>query len=230
MKKENYIAHRGLFDNEKIPENSMKAFKKAVDNGFSIELDVQLTKDNILVVFHDEDLFRMTGVNGLIQEKTYDEIAKLKLLNTNESIPVFSDVLKLIKGKVLLDIEIKNTKRIKKTCDLLMMELDGYKPFIIKSFYPKIVRYLKKNYKDIEVGLLLTSKYKHKIYKWFMLSNILLGYCKPDFLAVSKKLLNTKRMNKLEKKYPIMVWTIKNKNEIDNESNLTYICNNLPFK
>lgn len=58
------IAHRGLFDNHsEAPENSLAAFRKAVDQGFGIELDVQLTKDGKLVVFHDFDLKRMCGIH-----------------------------------------------------------------------------------------------------------------------------------------------------------------------
>ena len=67
-----YIAHRGLFDNKLIPENSIAAFEKAVENKFAIEMDVQMTKDGVLVVFHDDDMFRMTGLKGDIREKTYD--------------------------------------------------------------------------------------------------------------------------------------------------------------
>ena len=59
----NKIAHRGMFDNIKIPENSLSSFKKALKYNYSIELDIQLTKDNILVVFHDSNLKRMTGIN-----------------------------------------------------------------------------------------------------------------------------------------------------------------------
>ena len=69
------IAHRGIFDNIKIPENSIKAFQKAIDKNIPIELDVQLTKDNVLVVFHDYTLDRMTSQKGILQKKTYEEIA-----------------------------------------------------------------------------------------------------------------------------------------------------------
>lgn len=222
------IAHRGIFNNKNIPENSKKAFKKAITYKIPIELDVQLTKDNILVVFHDANLLRMTGKNALLQDLNYKDIKNLTLLETDEKIPTLKEVLELVKGKVLLNIEIKNTKRIKETCHILMKELEDYKPFILQSFHPSIIRFLKQNYKDSEVGLLITDHYPNKMYDFFSTSSFILNYCKPDFLSVSKKLLKEKRIKNLCKRYPILVWTIKDKKEMNNE-NFTYICNNLPY-
>ena len=122
----NKIAHRGMFDNIKIPENSIAAFKKALKYNYSIELDVQLTKDNVLVVFHDENLKRMTGIDKLIQDSNYEEIKDLKLLNTKEYIPTLDEVLKLIDNKVLLDIEVKGTKKIKEITNILKDKLKEY--------------------------------------------------------------------------------------------------------
>lgn len=227
--KGNIIAHRGVHDNIKIPENSMKAFKKALDLDYPIELDVQLTKDNKLVVFHDFNLRRMTNETDFIQDMNYADIIKVNLLDTHEKIPMFEDVLKLIKGKVLLDIEIKNTDRIKETCDELVRELDGYDNCIVKSFNPRIVKYLKDKYPELEVGLLITNDNSNKIYDMILTSNFILKYCRPDFLAISKKLLEKKRFKELSKKIPTLIWTIKKESEIDSNSNLIYICNNLPF-
>ena len=157
----NKIAHRGMFDNIKTPENSIASFKKALKYNYSIELDVQLTKDNILVVFHDFNLKRMTGIDKLITDTNYEELKKLKLLNTNEHIPTLDEVLKLINNKVLLDIEIKDTKNIKELTNILKAKLSNYSNFILKSFNPRIVRYLKNNTK-YEVGYLINNK--HKLY------------------------------------------------------------------
>lgn len=224
----NIIAHRGVYDNKLIPENSLKAFQKAIDLNYPIELDVQLTKDNILIVFHDETLKRMTQNNEYIKNIKYDNLKNITLLETTETIPKFKDVLKLINGQVLLDIEIKNTKKIKETCEILVKELQGYKNFIIKSFNPKIVRYLKKNYPSLEVGVLIADKSNNKFYDIILTSKISLMYCKPDFIAISTKLLNKKKFRKLSKTIPTLIWTIEDKNEIINNE-LIYICNNLPF-
>ena len=217
----NKIAHRGMFDNIKVPENSIASFKKALKYNYSIELDVQLTKDNILVVFHDENLKRMTGVDKLIQETNYDEVKELKLLNTKEYIPTLDEVLKLVDNKVLLDIEVKDTKKIKKITNILKDKLNNYNNYVLKSFNPKIVRYLKNNI-NAEVGYLISDKKK-------LLSNILIiKYSKADFLSISKKLLKTKKFQKLKNKYQLLIWTIKEKNEIKDE-NIIYICNSLPY-
>ena len=217
----NKIAHRGMFDNIKIPENSLSAFKKALKYNYAIELDIQLTKDNIPVVFHDSNLKRMTGKDLIIEETDYNEIRKLKLLNTNEYIPTLDEVLNLVNNKVLLDIEIKDTKRIKTITNILKNKLSNYNNYVLKSFNPRIVRYLKKNI-NAEVGYLISDEHKY-------LSNILIiKYSKADFLSISKKLLNTKKFQKLKNKYQLLIWTIKNKDEIKDE-NIIYICNKLPY-
>lgn len=222
------IAHRGVFDNNSIPENSMLSFKNAIKYNYPIELDVQLTKDNKLVVFHDDNLLRMTGYDKLLQEANYSEIKNLKLLNTNENIPIFSDVLKLINNKVFLDIEVKNTKRINETCDLLMKELINYSNYSVKSFNPFIVRFIKKNYPSVRCGYLISSKYNKRILS-LCKSSFFIKYSMCDFLSLDKKLLKKDKFKNLSLKYPLQVWTIKKKEDVNYIDNVTYICNNLPF-
>ena len=105
------IAHRGLYD-EKIPENSMKAFEKAVSKNIPIEFDIHVLKDKNIVVFHDDNLYRMTGVDKKLIECTYEDIKNYKLKNTKETIPLLKDVLKMVNGKVLLDIELKSDHKL----------------------------------------------------------------------------------------------------------------------
>ena len=220
------IAHRGVFDNINIPENSMKAFRKALKEKYSIELDVQLTSDNQLVVFHDNTLERMTGENVILQTLSYEELQKYHLLNTNEVIPTLKEVLSLIQDKVLLDIEIKDTKKIQEVCTILMQELEGYHNYIVKSFNPKIVRYMKKNYPSVEVGYLIDFRYPKKWMKYFLTSRLMIKYSKADFLAIHKRLLLTSKFQSLKKKYPLFIWTIK-KNDSYNQEEYVLICNDL---
>ena len=225
MKLENLtIAHRGMFNNIDMPENSILAFKEALKYNYPIELDVQLTKDNTLIVFHDYNLKRMTGIDKNVCDVTYDEIKTLKLLNTNQTIPILKDVLKLVNNKVLLDIEIKDTKNIKAICKMLLYELKDYNNYIIKSFNPRIIRYINKINKNITKGLLINKKYYHSI-----IGKLILIYTKPNFLSVSKKYISKYKSNK---KYPLMIWTIKNELEMNKYKNITnnYVCNNLPYK
>lgn len=224
----NIIAHRGVHDNKMIPENSLKAFEKAIDLNYPIELDIQLTRDNKLVIFHDFNLTRLTVRNEYVQDLDLSDVEKITLLNTKEKIPTFKEVLKLVDERVMLDIEIKNTNRIKDTCDALIKELGTYNNFIVKSFNPKIVRYMKKNYPNIEAGLLITDDTKNKLYDKILSSKFVINYAKPDFIAISKSLLKKKKFQNLITKMPVLVWTITGKEEITDQ-NLIYICNNLPF-
>ena len=211
------IAHRGIHDNKSTPENSLKAFYKALIKKYPIELDIQLTKDNEIVVFHDKNLKRMTGVDKNIDDLTLNELTKLKLLKTNEHIPTLDEVLKLVNGKVLLDIEIKPTPKYKEICTLLNEKLKKYKGnVLVKSFDYRIPKWFKKNNPNIKRGLLLNDT-NHCLLRLLL--------CNPDFLAINKK----DNIKPYLKKYPILLWTIKNPKEFDKYKNITtnFICNNL---
>lgn len=203
------IAHRGIYNNIDVPENSIKSFEKALNKNVPIELDVHLTIDNQIVVFHDNNLERMTKCKNEIKNLTYQQLLDLNLLNTNEKIPLFKDVLKLINGKVLLDIEIKNDGRVKEINTLLTELLDNYKgQFLVKSFYPQYIIWFKKNRPNYLRGLLVTKK-KELHYK-LIDSKLFLNYLKLDFLAYNKNLIDSKKVKKIRKSgIPIFVWTLK---------------------
>ena len=122
-------AHRGLHDKKSgIPENSMAAFREAIRANKGIELDVHLTKDKKIAVFHDDSLKRMCKGSGTIEEKTWEELKKLRLLETAEPIPLLEDVLHLVQGKVPILIELKLLTEDMEICRCLaktMEELKG---------------------------------------------------------------------------------------------------------
>ena len=126
MLKSKLIAHRGVFDNETIVENTLESFKKALHYHYPIELDVQLTEDNQIVVFHDDTITRLTSKQGIVQEMNYSDLKKLPLLNTKSHIPLLKEVLELNQDEEYIDIEIKPTKRTYDTIFYLMKELNGY--------------------------------------------------------------------------------------------------------
>ena len=132
------IAHRGFFDNKKgIPENSMLAFQRAIDNDYTIELDVHILKDGKVIVFHDDNLKRMTGEDKLIKDCDYEEIEKLRLLGTNQKIPLFEEVLSLVDGKVALLIELKYDVKVGRLEKELIKILKNYKgKYAVQSFSP----------------------------------------------------------------------------------------------
>ena len=224
------IAHRGIYDNKSIPENSILSFKKAIKNNLSIELDVQTTKDNVLVVFHDNNLERMTRINNTIDNMTYSEIKSLYLLNTKEKIPTLEEVLKLIDDKVLVLLDIKPDNRYKIIISKLITLLNKYNNYVIESFDYRIVIYLKKKYPSIQRGLIISNT-KNKLYK-YILDYINVKKGKVNFLSVSKKLVYKKRYINLIQGYDVLIWTIKDKEELHKyiDKYYGYICDNLPYK
>ena len=93
-----------------IPENSLPAFRRAVEAGYGIELDLHLTTDGQLVVFHDDTLDRVCGVSGRVDESSYPELQQLRLSGTDETIPLFSQVLEVVAGKIPMIVEVKYQK------------------------------------------------------------------------------------------------------------------------
>lgn len=184
--KNHLYAHRGLFDNESdAPENSMKAFKKAVDAGFGMEMDIQLTKDGQMVVFHDWSLKRMCGVEGKVCEYTFDELQQFSLLKSEEKIPLFTEVLKLVDGKVPLIIEYKIETPDASVCEVGNEILKDYKGvYCIESFNPFGVHWYKKHRKDVVRGQLSEEFLKNgspKTPVYFIVAKLLTNFwTKPD--------------------------------------------------
>lgn len=215
--KNKLIAHRGLHDKD-TPENSMGAFKKALEKDIAVEFDVHLLKDNKIVVFHDDNLKRMTGIDKKINEFSYDEIKDIKLANSDEKIPLLEDVLKLVNGKVLLDIELKCDHEKYKLEDALIEVLKDYTgKIVLKSFDYKTVKYLKKK-TSYKVGLLiknLEGKNINKFDRYLLKSNLFLKYIKPDFIACDYRILDYKNIKSFRTKNPIFTWTIKDENILE---------------
>lgn len=219
--KQNYIAHRGLHD-EKNPENSMGAFKKALKKGYIIELDVHLLKDNTVVVFHDDNLYRMTHIKKQIKDYTYDELKKIKLLDSKYGIPKFEDVLKLVDGKVPIIVELKYDLKAGLLEKEVVKFLDIYDgEFCVKSFSPFSVRWFKKNRPKYVRGLLISARNK-TVKQKFLHSRFVFWFCKPDFISCNYMISN-KILSRFRAKIPVIAWTIRNdfvfsryKNKFDN--------------
>lgn len=148
-------AHRGLHG-EGVPENSMAAFRAALESGYGIELDIHLLKDGTLAVMHDSALKRTSGCDGNIEDLTAEQLKDYRLQGTEETIPLFQEVLDLYAGKAPLIIELKaaggnHNALTKAACELL----EGYTGmYCMESFDPRCVLWLKKNRPDIIRGQL----------------------------------------------------------------------------
>ncbi len=195
------FAHRGLHSRDKsVPENSLKAFELASAAGYGIELDVQLSKDGQVVVFHDDTLERVCGVKARVDELTYDELLKLHLCGSDYTIPLFSEVLDTIRGRGPLIVELKDGKRNRELCEKTYELLSDYRgQACIESFNPLIVAWFCFHGRDLVRGQLAmpTRHYPDTMKKPlpFLLShgftNIL---CRPQFIAyrIGKKPLTVR--------------------------------------
>ena len=221
--KEWLYAHRGLHDNAtQAPENSMAAFRKAVDAGFGIELDIQLTKDKIPVVFHDFTLKRVCGGEGKISDYTYEELQQFHLCDSVEKIPKFEDVLKMVDGKVPLIVEFKIERTDLSLCPIADKMLRAYKGmYCMESFNPLGVQWYRKNHPELVRGQLSDAFLKEGEYVgvlYFVLQNLLLNFVtKPDFVAYNHhypEILSRKLCRGLYHN-TAAAWTIKSQQELD---------------
>lgn len=209
-------AHRGLYNNnEGLPENSLGAFQNAVDNRFGIELDIQLSKDKIPMVFHDATLKRVCGVDGKLCDYTCEELGKMKLLESEYTIPTFKEVLETVDGRVPLLVEFKpgNTE----LCDIACPMLDEYNGvFCVESFDPFILRRIKYIRPRYARGQLVTNSIKSKSTKNFFINFSLTAllmhlFSRPDFVAydIKMKYNFSVFLCKHLFRIPTFAWTVK---------------------
>ena len=217
-----YYAHRGFHDNHSdAPENSARAMALAVENGYGIELDVQLTKDEKVVVFHDATLKRVCGVDAKVNSMTYEELQQLRLFGTEERIPLFSDVLKIIGGKVPLIMEVKMVDAKTRVCELADKELEGYQGvYCMESFHPFAVQWYKKNRPDVVRGQLSANfkkeGQKEGLQEWLVHMLLINVLGRPDFVAYSHKSANnlSRRLTGMFGACAV-AWTIRSQTELD---------------
>ena len=190
-----FYAHRGLFDNEgTVPENSMAAFQKAVDAGYGIEMDIQLSKDDQMVVFHDDTLQRMCGMEGHVWDYTLEELQRMKLKDSKETIPSFSDVLKMVNGRVPLIVEYKMDRPLIKNCvlgDRLLRAYEGV--YCIESFHPLALMWYRAHRPEVVRGQLSGNLWKSGEKLAYNLAGLFVAWLltnvvsRPDFIAYDHK-------------------------------------------
>ena len=206
----NIISHRGIYDNKKIFENTLPAFKKALSKRYIIELDIHLTKDNNIIVFHDYNTKRMTNIDKVVEESTYQELNKQKILH----IPTLEEVLKLVNGKVPLLIEVKQNQKEGELEKKLMDILKKYNgQYAIQSFNPKTIYWFKKNNPNVIRGQLSYSNHSYNPIKRFIFRKMFFNLItKPNFISYRYNDLTIKQINKYRKKGIIIIaWTINSK-------------------
>ncbi len=229
--KNTLIAHRGVHNNDEgIPENSLKAFQDAIDKKLIIELDLHILKDDTIVVFHDDNLSRMTGINWNIKDLTYEEIKNIKLKNTEYHIPLFSEVLELVDGKVPLLIELKtdvSVGRLEKATVQMLKDYNG--KFAIQSFSPFSINWFRKNAPEIIRGQLSDNmNNRFIIERWFLKNMLFNSISKPDFISYGINSLPNKKVSKFHKTNLVLGWTIRNNNNLEHAKQYcdNFICEN----
>ena len=222
-----FFAHRGLHDNKSgAPENSMPAFRKAVEKGYGIELDVQLSSDGVPVIFHDLDLARACGVQGLVRERTYEELQTLRLFGSEEKIPALKDFLEMVDGRVPLIVEFKSEDSDLTLCRVIAPMLRAYKgAYCIESFNPLVLLWYRIHQPKVMRGQLSDGfihipKYRAlnkapiTIPVQFLIPNFL---SKPDFIAYNHMYEGniSRRICRNLYKAKAAAWTIKSQSELE---------------
>lgn len=215
-------AHRGLHDAEK-PENSMAAFRAALEHGYGVELDIHLMKDGNLAVMHDCDLKRTTGADGKITNLTAEELKNYKLGGTEETIPTFREVLDLFAGKAPLIIELKSDNNAEALVDAAVQIMEGYEgAYCMESFDPRCIYILKKKYPQIIRGQLTENYFASgsKLpapLKWALKHQVLNFLTMPDFVAYKFRDRKTASNTLVREFWGVqgVTWTLKTREEYD---------------
>lgn len=222
------FAHRGYHCAEKlIPENSMAAFKAAVSRGYGIELDVHITKDGQVAVFHDDTLERMCHTAGAVEDFTLEDLQKLHLLNTSEKIPLLSDVLAYVDGRVPLLIELKLPTDSTAVCPATHDALKNYNGVcLIQSFNTMGLRWFRKYAPEVLRGQLssnlVADSSKHPAVLRFSVKHLLCNFLgRPDFISYKLKDLPNLGVSFCKNicKTPIAVWTLRTENALKEGKN-----------
>ena len=214
-----YIAHRGLHNmSESIPENSLAAYRAAAERGFAIEIDIHLTADGEVVVFHDDTPKRVCGTDGIIEKMSLAELKELRLGGTKEQIPTLTECLSVVGGRVPLLIEFKCKGNAAALCTAANEILKSYEgKYFVQSFYPSILSWYKKNRPDICRGQLSTVFGKEEPWFYKLLTWLWTNVAtRPDF--VSYDYLHRKqffrRLTKWLGAFPVG-WTFESQQALD---------------
>lgn len=217
-----FVAHRGLHSiSDGIPENSMPAFSNALAHGYSIEIDIHLTSDGKVVIFHDDNLERACGIDKIIENTPYSELSQLSLFGTKCRIPLLEDLLNLVQGKVPLLIEFKcvhnNYKQLCVAANRILQNYTG--KYMVQSFNPLALHWYKKNMKSIYRGQLSKnfSRGTSNDFISSLLGSLLLNFLsRPDFISY-----NIKHTSFLPRRICIGLgaasagWTFKSKQDLE---------------
>lgn len=230
------IAHRGLWTPGGAPENSLAAFQAACARAYAIELDVQLTADGEAVVFHDDLLERLTGVEGRLRDHTAADLGALALSGSDETIPTLADTLTLIGHRAMVYIELKTpfgeVGELEKRVSEVLIDHNGptavigFNPYSHAWFadhHPQILRGLNSYSWTDEAARKLSPEIRKSL---AALDQVELA--RPDFLALGLDMLPSARADVCRAKgMPVIAWTVRSAEQWDRVSDH---CDNMIFE
>ncbi len=212
-------AHRGLHGGG-IPENSMAAFRRACEAGYGIELDVHLSRDGEVVVFHDETLVRMTGCDRRLDELTLAELKSLSLSGTDQTIPTLAEVLSLVAGRVPILVELKGESLSTALCERVAQQMRAYGgDYCFESFNPLLVRKIRRCLPQAFCGQLYTNvcRDKKKYTPLYLALTAMALNClaRPDFIAYDQRERDSLPVRITTRWYRAtrFVWTVRTEDE-----------------
>lgn len=229
------IAHRGLWSPGGAPENSLAAFEAACAGGYGIELDVRLSSDGQVVVFHDDHLARMTGAAAWVREKTAAELAALRLKGTAQAVPSLRQVLDLVAGRALILIEIKSRPGeegpLDEAVDAVIRDYAG--PLAIIGFNPFSHAWWAEHHPSVLRGLnshgyedLADTLAPEALRALRNLDQVEMA--KPHFLALGLDMLPSAPANRMRLQgYPIIAWTVR---DLERGLAMEGLCDNVIFE
>lgn len=209
------VAHRGLFRaGTPAEENTLAAVGAAIDAGYAAEIDVRTTADDIVVVFHDDDLTRMTDGEGTVSLWGFQQLKKYTVGKSGHPIPSLPDMLDLVDNRKPLFIEIKSSKQtnIQKLCAGVRHSFEGYRGDVaIMSFDPRVVRWFRDYMPKYARGLVIGREFLLGVRSRLALS-FAVKKCQPDFIACDVNLLpNTFCTKWRSRGKPVLTWTVRTK-------------------
>ncbi len=221
--------HRGCYDNEAVPENSLAAFRLCSEKELAVELDVRPTKDGEIVVFHDETLQRVCCDGRNVRDLTLDELKALSLLGTEERIPTFTEALEACAGvpnycEVIADSTEIDEEFLKKVYDLIE-SYDGQ--IVVVSFNPFVLRWFRENHPELIRGFLSCDfkemKGKQNRLMYTALANLMSNFiAKPDFISYrfTDKSLGLSMCRFYGAR--LVAWTVRSMDDVEHAVNLGY--------
>lgn len=216
--KQQPYAHRGLHDVAAgIPENSLAAFDRAIAAGVGIELDVRLTRDGDVIVFHDELLDRLTDKVGPVYARTREQLRGIQIAGTANKIMTLHDTLIHIGGRVPVLIEAKTSgiPQYQPVCFAIRRALEGYQsPCAVMSFDPRLTGWFFRHHPKVIRGLVMTEEERKPLSRWNLRKRIkrqlVISHAHPHFLAYDiAKLPSVLTANARAQKRPVLTWTVR---------------------